>query len=89
MNKLKRLCCRRISTGAIYEREWRIIDHTDGPGYKNYPAKLLRSVTFGMNMDEEDKCRIRQWLSGRGHDVLLYQAVRDKYQFGIRIEQIA
>lgn len=72
-----------------YEKEWRIIDHASGPGYKYYPPAMLRSVTFGMNMEDKDKCLIKEWLRVREHGVALYQAVRDQYEFGIKFEQIA
>lgn len=66
-----------------YEKEWRIIDHVHGTGLKTYPAALLKSVTFGLRMSEKHKDWIREWIARRGHNVPLYQAIQDRYQFGI------
>lgn len=66
-----------------YEREWRIIDHDTGPGSREYPAELLKSVTFGLRMTDEHKMLIKKWLGIRGIPVRLYQSVQGKDRFEI------
>jgi len=60
--------------GWQYEEEYRIVDHEGGAGLHSYPPELLKSVTFGVRMEDEDKQRIRQWLKVRGHTVKIYEA---------------
>ena len=60
--------------GWSYEKEWRI-SQTTGSKLCSYPADLLKGVIFGLRMYEEDKKRIRAWVSNRGHDVKFYQCV--------------
>lgn len=69
--------------GWRYESEYRVIDHQAGSGLHTYPAELLKSVTFGLRMSEENKNNIRKWLSVRGTHVKLYQASIDQREFKI------
>lgn len=65
--------------GWEYEEEYRVVDHLVGAGLHTYPAELLRSVTFGMNMPEKDRSQIRNWLKKREHEVKLYEtSIHDK-----------
>lgn len=68
-----------------YEYEWRIVDHENGPGPREYPCELLRSVTFGLRIKEEHKAQIMKWLKKRSHPVKLYQAVQGRDRFEVRI----
>lgn len=70
------------------EREWRINDHMSGPGLKDYPGELLKSITFGMRMTEEDKRLIREWTARRGHQITFYQAVQDRNRYGVTAHAI-
>jgi len=70
-------------TDWSYEEEWRIIDHDNGPGSREYPAELLKSVTFGIKMKDDHKAKIREWLLRRRTPVRLYQAVQGKDRFQI------
>lgn len=72
----------------IYEKEWRIIDHLSGPGLKDYPIELLKSVTFGMRMTEQNKRLIREWIARRGNQIALYQAVQDRNWYGVTAHAI-
>lgn len=65
--------------GWKYEEEYRIVDHQSGSGIHTYPSELLRSVTFGMNMQEKERSQIRNWLRKRAHEVTLYEtSIHDK-----------
>jgi hypothetical protein len=75
-------------SGWSYEGEYRIIDHANGPGLHAYPAKLLRSITFGFRMPESDRTKIQEWVGRRGHDVKLFEAVRDDRQFKIDVREV-
>jgi len=52
--------------GWSYEREWRIVDIKSGPGPREYPRELLRSVIFGLKMPEAEREMIRAWVKKRG-----------------------
>ncbi|WP_228875190.1 hypothetical protein [Paraburkholderia saeva] len=75
-------------SGWSYEAEYRIIDHTNGPGLHEYPAELLRSVTFGFRMPEIDRARIKDWVGRRGCDVQFFEAIRDDRRFRIDVREI-
>ncbi len=68
-------------TDWSYEREWRIVDHDAGPGRRDYPSELLKSVTFGLRMKNEHKVLIKQWLGTRSTPVRLYQSVQGMDRF--------
>jgi len=74
--------------GWHYEEEHRIIDHQLGPGLRSYPPELLKSVTFGLRMPEQDRAAIRQWLKQRQCEVLLYEATIDRREFKIEVQEI-
>lgn len=74
--------------GWAYEKEYRIIDHQNGPGPRLYPAELLKGVIFGLRMLEQDEHRIRGWLSGREYPVDLYKAVQNPHRYAIDIEKL-
>jgi len=71
-----------------YEREFRIIKIRQGSGPHEYPAYLLKGVIFGLRMPNEDKVKIRGWVSRRGHVVKFYQATQSKSKFDIEITEI-
>lgn len=73
--------------GWAYEQEWRIIDHIKGPGLREYPKQLLKSVTFGLRMADADKAKIRQWVARRGHEVKFYQASQHNRKFAIQLAE--
>lgn len=75
-------------TSWAYEQEWRIVDFQKGPGPREYPPELLRSVTFGLQMSEPNKVLIRQWVSRRSHDVRFFQADQDDRTFSIRRREV-
>lgn len=74
--------------GWSYEKEWRIIDHQDGPGLREYPPELLRGVIFGLRMPAADRAKISSWLEKRGHPVRLFETVQHERQFAIVVREI-
>jgi hypothetical protein len=81
------ILCTKYSSWA-YEQEWRIIDFQNGPGSRQYPAELLKSVIFGLRMSEPNKVLIRQWVSQRGHEVRFFQAHQDSRKFSIELREV-
>lgn len=76
-------------TDWSYEKEWRIIDHDNGPGLRDYPSELLRSVTFGLRMEEKHKALIKKWIEKRSHSVKLYQAVQGSDRFEVTFVEVS
>jgi hypothetical protein len=75
-------------SGWAYEREWRIVDFQRGPGLREYPAQLLKTVIFGLRMPDTDKDQIRSWVARRGHPVKFCRAVQNDRKFAIEIQEI-
>lgn len=75
-------------SGWSYEQEWRIIDHTTGSGLKEYPAPLLKSITFGLRTSSDDRQKIRYWAERRGHPITFLECVRDERQFKIHTVEV-
>ncbi|MBY0234531.1 MAG: DUF2971 domain-containing protein [Burkholderiaceae bacterium] len=69
--------------GWRYEEEYRIVDHQAGAGLHSYPPELLRSVTFGLRMCEEDRQTIRKWLKVRDQEVKVFEATIHDREFKI------
>jgi hypothetical protein len=68
-----------------YEEEWRIIDHTKGPGEKRFPQELLTGVILGARMPQEDRDTVLEWLKGRKSPVDVYEAVVSDKSFSLDI----
>jgi hypothetical protein len=71
-----------------YEREWRVIDHDQGPGSHAYDASQLSGVIFGMRMSEADKASIRTWMTQRGVSTKFYQASRSNDTFRVEMQEV-
>ncbi len=71
-----------------YEQEWRIINFRDGLGLCQYPAELLKSVTFGLRMPDAQKTLIREWVRQRGHFVQFFEAVQGTRTFSIELQNV-
>ncbi|WKN22001.1 DUF2971 domain-containing protein [Azotobacter vinelandii] len=76
-------------TDWSYEKEWRIIDHDAGPGSREYPSELLKSVIFGLRMKDEHKVLIKKWLGARRTPVRLYQAGQGKDRFEVTFTEVS
>ncbi len=71
-----------------YEKEWRIIDHEEGPGIKKFPPHLLVGVIFGCRMREAHKAQIREWCTNRQASVSFYQAREASHTYSLEIIEI-
>ncbi len=71
-----------------YEKEWRIINHDNGPGVYNFPAELLTGVIFGCSIEEEDKNLIKNLSLSRNPKPKIYQAKKKKNNFGLDIIEV-
>lgn len=76
-------------TDRPYEKEWRICDHDGGPGSRDYPSELLKSVIFGLRMKDEHKATIKKLLAKRHTPVQLYQAVQGKDRFEVTFTEVS
>jgi hypothetical protein len=71
-----------------YEKEWRIIDHDDGPGIKRFPPHLLVGVIFGCRMSETHKSLIREWCINRQVGASFYQAREASRTYSLEIVEV-
>jgi hypothetical protein len=62
------------AAGWKYENEWRIIDHSTGPGEKAFLAKALLKVILGARMSSDDKRFVAECLNGRKDAVSVLEA---------------
>lgn len=76
------------STDWKYENEWRIIDHENGSGLRKYPKELMKSVTFGLRMAQENKDKIFDWIKDRGTNVTVYEAYRHRTEFRVNRREV-
>lgn len=68
-----------------YEEEWRIIDHVNGSGRKDFPDELLVEVVFGARIDPKDKEEVLSWISKRKKPVQVSQAILSSGSYSLEI----
>ena len=71
-----------------YEKEWRIIDHEEGPGIKRFPPHLLVGVIFGCRMSEDLQGLIREWCKDREADLSFYQAREASRTYSLELIEV-
>jgi hypothetical protein len=71
-----------------YEKEWRLVEHTNGPGLHIFPPDILTGVIFGCRMSEENRDQIIKWVREGKTSPILYQAAKKKYEFGLDINEL-
>ena len=74
-----------------YEKEWRIVDHKNGPGIQRFPDDALRGVILGCRISQEnkeDKENVLRWCRKRKHPPSLYEAREKQKEFGLDIVRI-
>lgn len=71
-----------------YEREWRIIDPTRGPGVRQFPARVLNGVILGCRISTENSHRITEWCKARAPRPRLYRARKKQTEYGLDIEPV-
>lgn len=67
-----------------YEQEWRIT-RIGKPGLHKYNPKSLKSIIFGMAMNNRDRQRLRAMCREGGLEPQYYEAVDDTLSFSVRI----
>jgi Protein of unknown function (DUF2971) len=65
--------------GWRFEQEYRLI--TNDLGINNYDFKALKSIYFGLRMDNEQKTKIMNSLKGRGINYFQVEHVKKSYHF--------
>jgi hypothetical protein len=68
-----------------YEYEWRIVDHTNGPGIQIYPSESLSGVILGCRISPENRQRITQWCHAHNPRPAIYWAEEKDREFGLDI----
>ena len=71
-----------------YEKEWRIVDHDNGPGLCRYPSELLTRVIFGLNTRPERRDAVKDWIAKRSAPVILAEAIRNAKSFDLSISDL-
>lgn len=69
-----------------YEKEWRIIEHDNGPGKQVFPEELLVGVILGAWMSPEDKDYVVNLVGMRKSPVKIYQASVSKGSYSLDIK---
>jgi hypothetical protein len=57
-----------------YEREWRVIDHTTGPGTYRFPAAALTGIILGAQIPDNLAAMVLGWIKRRANPVTLFRA---------------
>lgn len=72
-----------------YEREWRVLDFTNGPGERSFPAACLTGVILGCRFLPAEEAKIRQWIDDWPSEVALYRAKQSNSSFRLDIERLS
>lgn len=70
-----------------YEREYRIIDHDNGPGEKTFPSEFLVGLIFGARMTPDDKKIVASWVNKSDNHVELFEASLSTGAFSLEIQR--
>ncbi len=71
-----------------YEKEWRIIDHEEGPGIKRFPPHLLVGVIFGCRMMEEHQGLVREWCKSHRAELSFYKAREAEQTYSLELIKV-
>lgn len=72
-----------------YEREWRIIDHEQNAGVRQFPAEDLCGVILGYRISEENAAEVREAVRKIHPTVVVYKAMPHPSEFKIQITTAA
>ena len=72
-----------------HEREWRILDHENGPGVYQYPRQSLTSIIMGCRIGDRDKADLIKWCFERQGKPKLYEARANKKEFKLDIVEVS
>lgn len=71
-----------------YEKEWRIVEYDYGRGAYGFPKELLTGITFGCQMSDENKKKIKEWVQTNTFTPIFYQASIKYKKYGLDIEKV-
>ena len=72
-----------------YEKEWRLIQYTKGPGVYRFPPEALTGVILGAQMSATNQAKVLSWIEGRNHPVKVYQSSPDSASFSLNIIEVS
>ena len=72
-----------------YEKEWRLIRHSGGPGVEVFRAENLTGIIVGAQAPMETLKLVRRLNKARARPLGLYKATTSRYTFTVDIHQIA
>lgn len=67
-----------------YEREQRMIDWHGAPGYRVFPARLLKGIILGAKISDDDEAFVRGLLANRP-DLRIFRAEIDAAEFNLNM----
>lgn len=71
-----------------YEREWRIVQYTSGPGIKYFPPESLTGIILGAQISDIDTERVMGWAQSRVHPIRVLKASADDTSFLLNFEEV-
>jgi hypothetical protein len=71
-----------------YEEELRIIMHKNGAGQHEFPGEALEGIILGVNISDENREEINNWVKERKHPTTVYQAYLKEREYGIEIKTL-
>lgn len=71
----------------IYEREWRVVDYTNGAGPRRFPRGSLRSVILGAQISPESETRVKEWAQTRTPALPIKRSKLDPRAYKLVIEK--
>jgi hypothetical protein len=71
-----------------YEREWRIVNHWEGPGVKRFPPAALTGVIMGCRISDKHRTFLTTLIKQREPRPQMYEARIKKEEFGLEIVNI-
>lgn len=70
-----------------YEREFRMIDHGSGPGYRSFHPERLKSIILGCRVSEADEKYVYSMVSKNRKDIKIRKSVLNSSKYSIDIHE--
>ena len=71
-----------------YEREWRLLKYTVGPGVVQFRPENLTGIVIGAEATSVTVDLVRRWVSQRAAPISVYQATKNRHTFALDIVEI-
>ncbi len=71
-----------------YEKEWRIIDHINGPGVQEFPSESLVEVVLGCKITPENRNKIMNWCRVKEPKPTVFWAEENDREFKLDLKPI-